>query len=158
MLIDNFSISTAVRVTLGCFKGKNVLLLLTLVYFTCFCVYNFILAKILINFHKMECESKEIASEEVTNGSELKENEEVKKVNEETEEAGEAYAYLERNEFTSEIYKIEVKNLGYFGIGVSIEVLQNNYHFNNSSLLSGIQETAKEHPQTGHDQNKVPKS
>lgn len=29
------------------------------------------------------------------------------------------FEYLQRNEFTSEIYKIEVRNLGYFGIGVS---------------------------------------
>lgn len=28
------------------------------------------------------------------------------------------FNYLKRNEFTSEIYKIEVRNLGYFGIGV----------------------------------------
>lgn len=28
------------------------------------------------------------------------------------------FGYLQRNEFTSEIYKIEVRNLGYFGIGV----------------------------------------
>ncbi|XP_037934173.1 tRNA (uracil-5-)-methyltransferase homolog A [Teleopsis dalmanni] len=27
------------------------------------------------------------------------------------------FSYLQRNEFTSEIYKIEVRNLGYFGIG-----------------------------------------
>lgn len=126
MLIDNFPLPTAVRVTLGCFEGKIVLSLLTLVYFTCFCVYNFILPKILINLYEMECESKEIPSEEVTNGSELKENEEVQNVKEENEEAGEAYAYLDRNEFTSEIYKIEVKNLGYFGIGVSIKLLKNN--------------------------------
>lgn len=33
--------------------------------------------------------------------------------------AGNEFDYLERNEFTSEIYKIEVKNMGYFGIGVS---------------------------------------
>lgn len=29
------------------------------------------------------------------------------------------FAYLQRNEFTSEVFKIEVRNLGYFGIGVS---------------------------------------
>ena len=34
-------------------------------------------------------------------------------------ETGEEFSYLQRNEFTSEIYKIEVRNLGYFGIGVS---------------------------------------
>jgi len=38
---------------------------------------------------------------------------------EEAEKAGNEFEYLERNEFTSEIFKIEVKNLGYFGIGVS---------------------------------------
>lgn len=30
------------------------------------------------------------------------------------------YSYTERSEFTSEIYKIEVRNLGIFGIGVNI--------------------------------------
>lgn len=34
-------------------------------------------------------------------------------------ETGEEFSYLQRNEFTSEIYKIEVRNLGYFGIGVN---------------------------------------
>ncbi|XP_034103929.1 tRNA (uracil-5-)-methyltransferase homolog A [Drosophila albomicans] len=40
------------------------------------------------------------------------------KTSDEIEKAGNnEFEYLERNEFTSEIYKIEVKNLGYFGIG-----------------------------------------
>ena len=30
------------------------------------------------------------------------------------------FAYLQRNEFTSEIYKIEIRNLGFFGVGVGI--------------------------------------
>lgn len=38
---------------------------------------------------------------------------------EDTTKAGKDFEYLDRNEFTSEIYKIEVKNLGYFGIGAS---------------------------------------
>lgn len=36
------------------------------------------------------------------------------------------FAYLKRGEFTSEIYKIEVRNLGYFGIGVSV-IESNSY-------------------------------
>lgn len=41
----------------------------------------------------------------------LKEESSTKVINDE-------FNYLKRNEFTSEIYKIEVRNLGYFGIGV----------------------------------------
>lgn len=42
-----------------------------------------------------------------------------KKEQADDKENGEEFSYLQRNEFTSEIYKIEVRNLGYFGIGVS---------------------------------------
>ncbi|XP_017127396.1 tRNA (uracil-5-)-methyltransferase homolog A [Drosophila elegans] len=71
----------------------------------------------------MECVSGEIPAETVDKPTEVKEiKEDVKETSPEnakveTEKAGEEFAYLERNEFTSEIYKIEVKNLGYFGIG-----------------------------------------
>lgn len=41
--------------------------------------------------------------------------------------AGNEFEYLERNEFTSEIYKIEVKNMGYFGIGVSKCLIRETY-------------------------------
>uniref|UniRef100_A0A6P4EH32 tRNA (uracil(54)-C(5))-methyltransferase n=1 Tax=Drosophila rhopaloa TaxID=1041015 RepID=A0A6P4EH32_DRORH len=51
------------------------------------------------------------------NQEDAKETQETENAKEETEKAGEEFAYLERNEFTSEIFKIEVKNLGYFGIG-----------------------------------------
>ncbi|KAH8261240.1 hypothetical protein KR044_005754 [Drosophila immigrans] len=54
---------------------------------------------------------------------------------EEIEKAGNnEFEYLERNEFTSEIFKIEVKNLGYFGIGVS-----NDYKCIPNSLLTNLQ-------------------
>lgn len=42
------------------------------------------------------------------------------KESEDASNAGKDFEYLDRNEFTSEIFKIEVKNLGYFGIGASI--------------------------------------
>ncbi|EDV52320.1 tRNA (uracil-5-)-methyltransferase homolog A [Drosophila erecta] len=42
---------------------------------------------------------------------------------------GEEYAYLERNEFTSEIFKVEVKNMGYFGIGEFKKLLRNTLKF-----------------------------
>lgn len=41
------------------------------------------------------------------------------KESEDAPKTGKDFEYLDRNEFTSEIYKIEVKNLGYFGIGAS---------------------------------------
>ncbi|XP_017107648.2 tRNA (uracil-5-)-methyltransferase homolog A [Drosophila bipectinata] len=84
----------------------------------------------------MECESKEIPSAEVANGSDLKENEEDKNVSVEKEGTGEEYAYLERNEFTSEIYKIEVKNLGYFGIGEFKKLLKNTLKLDMTKIKS----------------------
>jgi len=80
----------------------------------------------------MECLSTEIPAEVVDKPVEAKdipenakETEEPAHENgkEEPEKAGEEYAYLERSEFTSEIFKIEVKNLGYFGIGVRSSIL-----------------------------------
>ncbi|XP_017072133.1 tRNA (uracil-5-)-methyltransferase homolog A isoform X2 [Drosophila eugracilis] len=53
---------------------------------------------------------------------------------EEVEKAGEEFAYLERNEFTSEIYKIEVKNLGYFGIGEFKKLLRNTLKFDMTKI------------------------
>lgn len=55
----------------------------------------------------------EIVSEEALAPQESTESGEV------PTETGAEFEYLQRNEFTSEIYKIEVRNLGYFGIGVS---------------------------------------
>jgi len=75
----------------------------------------------------MECFNAEIPADGVVNSIETEEiSENVVKADEttlangedEAGKAGEEYAYLERNEFTSEIFKVEVKNMGYFGIGV----------------------------------------
>ncbi|SPP76543.1 tRNA (uracil-5-)-methyltransferase homolog A [Drosophila guanche] len=52
------------------------------------------------------------------------------------EKAGEEYAYLERNEFTSEIYKIEVKNMGYFGIGEFKKLLKNTLKLDMTKIKS----------------------
>lgn len=53
---------------------------------------------------KIHTESDNITTEKSTKAEEV---------------AGDEFEYLQRNEFTSEIFKIEVRNLGYFGIGVS---------------------------------------
>ncbi|XP_022218198.2 tRNA (uracil-5-)-methyltransferase homolog A [Drosophila obscura] len=52
------------------------------------------------------------------------------------EKTGEEYAYLERNEFTSEIYKIEVKNMGYFGIGEFKKLLKNTLKLDMTKIKS----------------------
>ncbi|XP_016995546.2 tRNA (uracil-5-)-methyltransferase homolog A [Drosophila takahashii] len=83
----------------------------------------------------MESISTELPSEVVDKSVEVKEIAEnveetaVKNGEEEPEKAGEEYAYLERNEFTSEIFKIEVKNLGYFGIGEFKKLLRSTLKF-----------------------------
>lgn len=54
------------------------------------------------------------------NAEKLEQLNEEPKESEDVSNAGKDFEYLDRNEFTSEIFKIEVKNLGYFGIGASI--------------------------------------
>lgn len=54
------------------------------------------------------------------NAEKLEQVEEKTKESEDVSNARKDFEYLDRNEFTSEIFKIEVKNLGYFGIGASI--------------------------------------
>ncbi|EDW69914.1 tRNA (uracil-5-)-methyltransferase homolog A [Drosophila virilis] len=54
----------------------------------------------------------------------------------EVEKAGNEFAYLERNEFTSEIYKIEVKNMGYFGIGEFKKLLKNTLKLDMTKIKS----------------------
>lgn len=75
----------------------------------------------------METTSEDVkGTEEQTTSTELKASEEqvpTKEVAKETEDTGNEFEYLKRNEFTSEIYKIEVRNLGYFGIGVSFRII-----------------------------------
>ena len=55
----------------------------------------------------------------------------------EIDKNSEEFGYIQRNEFTSEIYKIEVRNLGIFGIGVSTQVVQ-NFHLSIKFLTSHI--------------------
>ncbi|EDW18917.1 uncharacterized protein Dmoj_GI11815 [Drosophila mojavensis] len=50
--------------------------------------------------------------------------------------AGNEFDYLERNEFTSEIYKIEVKNMGYFGIGELKKLLKNTLKLDMTKIKS----------------------
>ncbi|XP_023160102.2 tRNA (uracil-5-)-methyltransferase homolog A [Drosophila hydei] len=50
--------------------------------------------------------------------------------------AGNEFEYLERNEFTSEIYKIEVKNMGYFGIGEFKKLLKNTLKLDMTKIKS----------------------
>ncbi|XP_030388445.1 tRNA (uracil-5-)-methyltransferase homolog A [Scaptodrosophila lebanonensis] len=52
------------------------------------------------------------------------------------EKGNEEYAYLERNEFTSEIYKIEVKNMGYFGIGEFKKLLKSTLKLDMTKIKS----------------------
>ncbi|XP_068150109.1 tRNA (uracil-5-)-methyltransferase homolog A [Drosophila tropicalis] len=52
------------------------------------------------------------------------------------DEEGQQYAYLDRNEFTSEIYKIEVKNMGYFGIGEFKKLLKNTLKLDMTKIKS----------------------
>nr|XP_016944596.2 tRNA (uracil-5-)-methyltransferase homolog A-like [Drosophila suzukii] len=91
----------------------------------------------------MECLSTEIPAEVVDKPVEAKdipenakETEEPAHENgkEEPEKAGEEYAYLERSEFTSEIFKIEVKNLGYFGIGEFKKLLRSTLKFDMTKI------------------------
>eukprot|EP00099_Drosophila_melanogaster_P021785 NP_649083.2 uncharacterized protein Dmel_CG3808 [Drosophila melanogaster] len=86
----------------------------------------------------MECFNAEIPADGVVNSIETEEiSENVVKADEttlangedEAGKAGEEYAYLERNEFTSEIFKVEVKNMGYFGIGEFKKLLRNTLKF-----------------------------
>ncbi|XP_061396260.1 tRNA (uracil-5-)-methyltransferase homolog A [Musca vetustissima] len=48
------------------------------------------------------------------------------------------FGYLQRNEFTSEIYKIEVRNLGYFGIGEFKKLLKNKLKLDMSKIKSPL--------------------
>ncbi|TDG42033.1 hypothetical protein AWZ03_011541 [Drosophila navojoa] len=50
--------------------------------------------------------------------------------------AGNEFDYLERSEFTSEIYKIEVKNMGYFGIGELKKLLKNTLKLDMTKIKS----------------------
>ncbi|ALC45152.1 CG3808, partial [Drosophila busckii] len=60
----------------------------------------------------------------------------VEAVETEKQNAGNEFEYLERNEFTSEIYKIEVKNLGYFGIGEFKKLLKKTLKFDITKIKS----------------------
>ncbi|EDW99947.1 tRNA (uracil-5-)-methyltransferase homolog A [Drosophila yakuba] len=86
----------------------------------------------------MECLNAEIPADGVDKSIEVEKiAENAVKTDETTErngkdEAGkpsEEYAYLERNEFTSEIFKVEVKNMGYFGIGEFKKLLRSTLKF-----------------------------
>ncbi|XP_013119287.2 tRNA (uracil-5-)-methyltransferase homolog A [Stomoxys calcitrans] len=69
-------------------------------------------------------ESKDVEnSEKIENPEELKDAE---------------FEYLQRNEFTSEIYKIEVRNLGYFGIGEFKKLLKNKLKLDMSKIKSPL--------------------
>lgn len=46
------------------------------------------------------------------------------------------FSYTQRNEFTSEIYKIEVRNLGIFGIGEFKKLLRNQFSLDASKIKS----------------------
>uniref|UniRef100_A0A0K8UY74 tRNA (Uracil-5-)-methyltransferase A n=1 Tax=Bactrocera latifrons TaxID=174628 RepID=A0A0K8UY74_BACLA len=48
------------------------------------------------------------------------------------------FNYLKRNEFTSEIYKIEVRNLGYFGIGEFKKLLKSKLNLNMTKIKSPL--------------------
>lgn len=68
-------------------------------------------------------ESEHQSQVDDNNETNAEKSEQVEKKTKESEDgsnAGKDFEYLDRNEFTSEIFKIEVKNLGYFGIGASI--------------------------------------
>lgn len=54
------------------------------------------------------------------------------------DDAGEEFGYLQRNEFTSEIYKIEVRNLGYFGIGEFKKLLKNKLQLDMAKVKSPL--------------------
>ncbi|KAH8373361.1 hypothetical protein KR009_004096 [Drosophila setifemur] len=91
----------------------------------------------------MESASADLPMTEVNNGTELNESEKDVTETENTttegpkmDNAGEEYAYLERNEFTSEIYKIEVKNMGYFGIGEFKKLLKNTLKLDMTKIKS----------------------
>lgn len=61
----------------------------------------------------------QLIDNDVENKEKTEQVEDKTKESEDATKAGKDFEYLDRNEFTSEIYKIEVKNLGYFGIGAS---------------------------------------
>ncbi|KAH8244082.1 hypothetical protein KR038_000447 [Drosophila bunnanda] len=93
----------------------------------------------------MDCLSTEITAETIKDTTEIiasienvleKENTAGEIGKEETEKAGDEFAYLERNEFTSEIYKIEVKNMGYFGIGEFKKLLKNTLKLDMTKIKS----------------------
>ncbi|XP_075161072.1 tRNA (uracil-5-)-methyltransferase homolog A [Haematobia irritans] len=54
------------------------------------------------------------------------------------EEKDSEFDYLQRNEFSSEIYKIEVRNLGYFGIGEFKKLLKNKLKLDMSKIKSPL--------------------
>ncbi|XP_054734993.1 tRNA (uracil-5-)-methyltransferase homolog A isoform X1 [Anastrepha obliqua] len=57
---------------------------------------------------------------------------------ESNETANDEFNYLKRNEFTSEIYKIEVRNLGYFGIGEFKKLLKSKLNLNMTKIKSPL--------------------
>ncbi|XP_043650869.1 tRNA (uracil-5-)-methyltransferase homolog A [Drosophila teissieri] len=86
----------------------------------------------------MECLNSEIPADGVGKSIEVEEIAEnavktdettVANGKDEAGKAGEEFAYLERNEFTSEIFKVEVKNMGYFGIGEFKKLLRTTLKF-----------------------------
>ncbi|KAH8419593.1 hypothetical protein KR222_008129, partial [Zaprionus bogoriensis] len=66
---------------------------------------------------KMDTVNAENQPAQADNVIKEEQNSELPAETEGAEKAGNEFEYLDRNEFTSEIYKIEVKNLGFFGIG-----------------------------------------
>ncbi|EDV97596.1 tRNA (uracil-5-)-methyltransferase homolog A [Drosophila grimshawi] len=89
----------------------------------------------------MEAATADKQFEHTESNVEIKENseqpaEEGAAENEEVEKAGNEFDYLERNEFTSEIYKIEVKNMGYFGIGEFKKLLKNTLKLDMTKIKS----------------------
>ncbi|XP_037814326.1 tRNA (uracil-5-)-methyltransferase homolog A [Lucilia sericata] len=58
-----------------------------------------------------------------------------------TEEEGgndKEFGYLQRNEFTSEIYKIEVRNMGYFGMGEFKKLIKNKLKLDMAKVKSPL--------------------
>ncbi|XP_065359485.1 tRNA (uracil-5-)-methyltransferase homolog A [Calliphora vicina] len=82
-----------------------------------------------VNTEQKNEEVKETTTEKIAT-EETKEKEE--------EETGKEFGYLQRNEFTSEIYKIEVRNLGYFGIGEFKKLLKNKLKLDMAKVKSPL--------------------
>ncbi|KAM7354873.1 tRNA (uracil-5-)-methyltransferase homolog A [Cochliomyia hominivorax] len=73
--------------------------------------------------------SKDNEAESESNDNKEESIDEEKK-EQEQQATGEEFGYLQRNEFTSEIYKIEVRNLGYFCIGEFKKLLTKKLQLN----------------------------